>query len=452
VLTVKDRFRTIETLETGRDAVVYLADDVASNRRVLVTVLSAEAAADRDFVAAVRQQVHRIGKLEDPSRAILPLHALDVTDDGQVVVATEAAPGRSLRAMLDQGGALDPSSTLRLAVRIGEALETLHHHGIVHGSLRPECVFLAKEEDGTERVKLRGVELASARWTAAGRRLRDETLMPYVAPEQIDRAETSEAADIHALGLLIQELLTGERPSGTGRRLRPAGDLPATIGGIVAKALETRPEQRYANVSLMVNDLWSAENEPPRSETPSVTHVLNERRAAARRRARSDVGMVIALAVGLVLVGVTAWVVRSDRLAGSVRTELAEPSLAASPVGTPASPSSANAVLTQPLRPPVAVAAPVIEEKRPVAATSDAPAPRDREAVVTPPPPRTVVKQSPPAVVPPARLGRRGSEADGSRIIRRGSEADGSTIIRRGSEADGSAIIDWLLQGRGSGS
>ena len=427
MLTVKDRFRTIATLETGRDSVVYLADDLASDRQVLLTVLGAEAAADPDFVAAVRQQAHRIGKLEDAGRAILALHALEVTDEGQVVVATEAAPGRSLRAMLDQDGALDASSTLRLAVRIGGALETLHHHGIVHGSLRPECVFLAKEEDGTERVQLRGVELASARWTAAGRRLRDETLMPYVAPEQIDRAETSEAADIHALGLLIQELLTGERPPAIGRRLRPVGDLPATIGRIVAKALETRPEQRYANVSLMVNDLWSAENEPPKSETPSVTHVLNERRAAARRRARSDVGMVIALVVGLVLVGVTAWVVRSDRLTSSVRTDLAEPSIAASPVETPAPPSSVSAVQIQPPRPPVAVAAPAVEEKRPVAATSAAPEQRDREAVVTPPPPRAAVKRSPPAVVPPAKV-------------------DG-----RGSESDGSAIIDWLLQGRRSG-
>jgi serine/threonine-protein kinase len=323
--------------------------------------------------------------------------------------------------MLNERGALDPSSTMRLAVQIGEALETLHHNGIVHGALRPESVLIVKDEDGTDAVKLRGLELASARWTAAGIRLRDDALLPYLAPEQIEHAETSETADIHALGLLVQELLTAARPRGTGSRLRPAGELPMMIGRIVAKALESRPERRYANVSLMVNDLWSAESEPPKSDSPSVTHVLNERRAAARRRARSDIGMGIALVVGLVLVGVTAWVVRSDRLTGNARTESAEPSIAASPVGTPVPPPPMNAVSVQPLRPPTPPT--ITEDTGAVVAKPDATG-REPTAAL---PARPVAKTSPPAAARPA------------------------SVDERGSDADGSAIIDWLLKARRTG-
>lgn len=416
--TIKGRYRVVETLETSADAVVYVADDLTSDRQVLLTVLREEAAADADFVAAVRDQVYRLAKPANAHRAVLAVYECDVTDEGEVFVALEAAAGRSLREMLNERGALDPSSTLRLAVQIGEALETLHRNGIVHGALRPESVLIVKDEDGTEAVKLRGLELASARWTAAGVRLRDDALSPYLAPEQIEHAETSETADVHALGLLVQELLTAERPRGTGLRLRPAGELPMMMGRIVAKALESRPERRYANVSLMVNDLWSAESERPKSDSPSVTHVLNERRATARRRARSDIGMAIALVVGLVLVGVTAWVVRSDRLTGPVRTESAEPPIAASPGETPAPPPSVNAVSVQPLRPPT----PATVTEDAVAANPDA---TGREPTAAPPA-RPVAKTSPAAALP-------------------------ASVDQRGADGDGSAIIDWLLKGRRTG-
>lgn len=215
---------------------------------------------------------------------------------------------------------------------------------------------------------------------------------------------------------------------------------------IVARALESRPERRYSGVSLMVNDLWSAESEPPKVESPSVTHVLNERRATARRRARSDLGMAVALVVGLVLVGVTAWVVRSDRLTGHARTESADQPLAASPVGLPPSTPPVNVTPVQPPRPPAlpaamentsaVVAKPegreakemTVQPPRPPAASSVVARPegRDREPAVAPLP-RPVTRTSPLAAPLPAPVDQRGSDA-----------------------GDGSAIIDWLLRNRQS--
>ena len=470
--TINGRYRVTDTLETNADGVVYVGEDLTHDRQVLLTVLSKEARADGEFVSAVRDQVYRLKKPENAHRAILTVYECGVTEEGEFFVALEAAAGRSLRDVLDQRGAFDPGSTLRVAVQIGEALETLHHNGIVHGALRPESVLIVKDEDGTEVVKLRGLELASARWTTAGLRLRDQALLPYLAPEQIEHAETSEAADVHALGLLVQELLTGDRPSGTGPRLRPAGQLPTTIGRIVAKALDVRPQGRYANVSLMVNDLWSAASEPAKSESPSVTHVLDERRAAFRRRAHSDIGMAVALVVGLVLVGVTAWVVHSDRLIGSVHKDTVESSIAASPVGTPV-PPSVNAVSVQPLRPP-----------RPPAVTEDADAiaaetgGTGREPTVVLPT-RPVSKMSPPAASPPPSVNAasvqpqsppvRPSISQDARAVATKPEATGSErtaapparpvakaavparVNERGADGDGSAIVDWLLKGRGTG-
>ena len=68
--------------------------------------------------------------------------------------------------------------------------------------------------------------------------------------------------------------------------------------------------RRYSSISLMVNDMWSAESEQPQSPARAsgpATPAVAARRPSARRHARTDVGMATALVVGLILVGVTAY-------------------------------------------------------------------------------------------------------------------------------------------------
>jgi serine/threonine protein kinase len=428
MVTIKGgRYRVVGTLASSAEALVYLADDTTSSRQVALTVLRGDAATDAEFVTAVRDQAHRLAKLT--GLATPAVYECDVTDEGDLFVILEPLTGRSLRDVLDARGPLDPTSALRLAIQIGEALETLHRNGIVHGALRPESVLVVTDEHGAEAVKLLGVELATARGTPVGIQLRDEAVA-YLAPEQLERGDLSEAADIHALGLLIQEFLTAQRPLASGPRLRPAGELPPLLASIVARALESRPERRYSSVSLLVNDLWTAESEPLKVESPSVKHVLNERRATARRRARSDLGMAVALVVGLLLVGVTAWVVRSERLTGSVRTE---PTEAALPAALPPAPTPASTLGIQPSRPPALPAA--TDPASPVSPGSVAPSPVP--IAKTPPasPPPARIDQAPPAAREPTLRDREPAAPVPARSEPRASDG-----------ADGTAIIDWVLR------
>ncbi len=399
-VTIKGRYRVLGLRAATAEAVTYAAEDAVTLQPVALSVLRGEAAADAGFVAAAREQAQRLARPACHHRALARVYDAGTTDEGEPFVVREPLVGRSLREVLDERRVFGLHDGLRLAIQIGEGLEILHRNGIVHGELKPESVVLVKDENGRDAVKLVGVELTTARRMAARPRPHDQAVAAYLAPEQIARAETTEAADVHALGLLIRELLTGQRPQGLGGSV--VGDLPFAIARIVARALEPGPGRRYSSISLMVNDMWSADSEP--SQAPAraggPTSVLGERKLSARHRARSDAGMVIALVVGLLVVGATAWVARSDRVARSG----SEPIVAASPV------APAQAL------PPRAVA--------PAAAIPAAAAPEK------PTPIRTVEHAPRPVARQPGRPSVDQPSADGG---------------------DGTAIIDWLLNGGRSG-
>ena len=239
---IKARYRIVDTLAQTAAAIVYAADDLEQDRRVTLTVLHGEAAADEQFTGAVRQQVQRLAKAEVVHPAVARVYGCDTTDTGALFVVSEPVAGRPLRSVLEQRGALDLRSTLRLVNQIGEALETLHPNGVVHGELRPETVFVTTTDGGIDAVKLPGLELVTAHRTATGQHFLDPSATAYLAPEQVERGETTEASDVHALGLLLRELVTGERPGATGPRPETAGDLPPAIRRIVLPFPDPRAE------------------------------------------------------------------------------------------------------------------------------------------------------------------------------------------------------------------
>ena len=445
-VTLKGRYRVHGPGVASGEVVSYAAENVARQQPVALTVLRGDVASDAEFVAAVREQAYRLAKPVCQHRTLVRVYDTGTTDEGEPFVALEPVVGRSLRELLDERGVFPAHDGLRIAIQVGEGLETLHRSGIVHGELRPESVLIIKDEDGTEAVKLVGVELTAARRTPVGLRRRNELVGAYLAPEQIAQAETSEASDVHGLGLLILELLTGQRPGSKGHRT-PA-EIPAAIARIVAKAIEPGPGRRYSSISLMVNDLWTAESEPPKSPARATgSPAVAARRSSGTRRAPSDVGMATALVAGLLLVGVTAWVARADRFARTAPSTSPEAVVAASPVTPvqdPASPAPVPEARTSPpAAEPMSITLPPAVS--PTAATVPAPAeprpsPTESQAIrpASPPPLEErnramvgAVRAPRPAVQLPERAAKGDQPA-----------ADGG---------DGTAIIDWLLKDERSG-
>jgi serine/threonine-protein kinase len=212
------------------DVVVYRAEDTRHGRPIALKVLRGELARDAEFVAAVRAQSRVLARSAHVLRGVQRVYESGDTETGQPFVALEWVEGATLGKVLDAGGALASATALRVAIRIGEALEALHHNGLVHGRLGPDSVVMVR--DG-ERIRLLGAELAAAYRTPIGRRAHDPLALAYPAPEQAERGEATEATDVYALGMLLRQLLTA------GKGDHPP--LSSTIQRIIATALEARP-------------------------------------------------------------------------------------------------------------------------------------------------------------------------------------------------------------------
>ena len=238
---IKSRYRVNAVSSVDRDVVVFSGEDTRRARPIALKVLRGEFARDAEFVAAVRAQSRALARSAHVLRGVQRVYESGDTQTGQLFVALEWVEGATLSDMLDAGGALAVPTALRVAIRVGEALEALHHSGLVHGRLGPDSVIMVK--DG-ERIRLVGAELAAAYRTPLGRRVRDPFPLSYPAPEQAERGEATEATDVYGLGMLLRQLLTagkGDQTPGVGAA---PPSLSPTIQRIIATALEPRPERR----------------------------------------------------------------------------------------------------------------------------------------------------------------------------------------------------------------
>jgi serine/threonine protein kinase len=176
----------------------------------------------------------------------------------------EMLPGETLNDFIAERGAAAPRSAVAIVVQVAEALDYAHSKGVIHRDLKPSNVMLLP--DGTAKVMDFGI--------ARARRFEGMTATAaflgtpdYVAPETIDGRGTEPRSDLYALGLILFELLTGERAF-TGdspfailkkhcteeppppSRVRPG--VPAELDAIVLHLLRKNPEERPASAEDLV--------------------------------------------------------------------------------------------------------------------------------------------------------------------------------------------------------
>ena len=459
---VNGRYRTFATWQSTADVMTYAAEDLTvSGRRVDLKVLCGEFAANAEFVAAVHEQARLLSKSESAHESIARVYGCDVTEDGKLVVIVERVEGRTLREVLDTG-ALDSYSAVLIASQVGEALDDLHSNGIVHGELRPECVVVVRTDDGNETVKLVGVELTAAHRTALGLRTRD--VSPYVAPEQREHGETTEASDIYALGRLLQDLLIGTKRDIVAPAWGETRPVPPPMERIIAKALETRPQARYRTVSAMLSDMWRAQRQIDEA-SPAQVGLSSERseRSTVADGPRARLALVCVL-VAIVLVAAVS-IALAGRITALYRAAAAGPTPPASPAGRAAAVSAPTPMRAPTGRsevPSVLAAgtasflapSPSTTAPRPTPGPSE-PLPKERgpasstlrRQVTTAP---VVVRDSRPAPAAGRAAARPTAAAipstDSARPIERPQRAE---LAQDGAD-DGTAAIDWLFNRRSS--
>jgi len=375
---INARYRVKAVASVDPDVVVYSAEDTRHRRPITLKVLRDEFARDTEFVAAVRAQSLALATPAPVLRGVQRVYECGELETGQLFVALERVEGATLGEVVDGGGALAVPTALRVAIRVGEALEALHHNGLVHGRLGPDSVLMLN--DG-ERISVVGAELAAAYRTPIGRRFREPFPLSYLAPEQLEGGEATEATDVYALGMLLRHLLTagkGEQPP-----------LSATIQRIIETALEPRPQRRYPDITVMVNDMWGAAAAvtEPESRPRSVKGRGNARRRVRRRQRPIALRMTAAFAIAGVAAAIV-WIAGLDHIAAQLYRGVTPPAVTAVPIepGVPRS-SEAAAQFSSPRELAAPSEAGVVE---------DSPPAERRAAVIVPPSPAV-----PPPVIPP---------------------------------------------------
>jgi WD40 repeat protein/tetratricopeptide (TPR) repeat protein len=228
--------------ERSRDrlGVVYLARQLLYGRDVALRLVPDQAHAGlRDLTG-----VCRAGR--DATRhvhpGLVPLFEIS-ENEGSLYLASDIPPGPSLRERL-ASGPLTPDAAAALVSSVARALADLHEHHALHLGLTSANVFL--DDGGVPCVGDLG--LSGLLHNHPGPYPGDPA---YAAPEQLAGKKADARADVHALGCLLAECLTG-RPISTHPALTGC---PPTLARICRKALAARPTARYASAAEMADEL-----------------------------------------------------------------------------------------------------------------------------------------------------------------------------------------------------
>ena len=231
------QFEILECLGRGGMGVVYRARQKTLDRMVAIKVLAGEWQGDVDFAERFEREAKTLAQMSHPN--IVTVHDFGETN-GLYFIVMEFVDGVNLRDLLKEGK-MESGQALAIVPTICEALEYAHGKGIVHRDIKPENILLDREG----RVKIADFGIASLIGSGA----EHTGTPPYMSPEQSEGGVTDERVDVYALGVVLYEMLTGERPARELVAPSRKVEVDVKIDEIVLRAVETEPEKRYQTVS-----------------------------------------------------------------------------------------------------------------------------------------------------------------------------------------------------------
>jgi serine/threonine protein kinase len=272
------RYDIRKLLGRGATGTVYLAKDTFTGGEVALKTIEPEVFNDPEFGTVYRQQflneASLAGKLRHP-HIVAILDAVVQEDSGHI--AMELVTGGDLSAHVAADKLLPVGDVLQIGFKCCGALDYAFREGIVHRDIKPANILLAggdvKIADFRGEVKISDFGAAYLRKSQSVQTAAMGSPF-YMSPEQIEGKELTFHSDMYSLGVVLYELLTGQRPF-TGDtiealvqkiltedpvppgKLRPGG-LPDAIDTAVLRAMKKKPQYRYPSWAEFARELSKA--------------------------------------------------------------------------------------------------------------------------------------------------------------------------------------------------
>ena len=262
------RFEIQDEIGRGAMGIVYRALDPELHRVVAIKTIKLEAleegGARDEIIARFQREARLAGGLSHPN--IVTIYDAG-KDKGLYYIAMELVDGSTLKRLLETKKLTGLEEKLRIFQAACDGLHFAHQNGVIHRDVKPGNILLTK----TGQVKLSDFGVArlntSSTLTQTGSMV---GTVAYMSPEQIRGQEVDPRSDIFSLGIVLYELLTGERPFGghspttvmhkvvNEHPVPPQilhQDLPRGMGDIVMKTLAKEPPRRYQSCAELIADL-----------------------------------------------------------------------------------------------------------------------------------------------------------------------------------------------------
>jgi serine/threonine protein kinase len=253
------RYKIIEVLGKGGMGTVYKGLDPVLDRPVALKTIRLDFAFSPSEMSELKQRLMQeakaAGKLSHPN--IVTIY--DVGEEaGLHYIAMEYLSGYTLEDFIQKKGVLNYRVVAKIIMQTCEALTYAHQHGIVHRDIKPANIMLLDDF----HVKVMDFGIARLETTSLTKSNVALGTPHYISPEQLEGGSADKRSDIFSLGVVIYELLTGQKPfqgdniSSLMYRIlnheptRPSNlndKTPLVLDRVVSKAMAKNPEERYQN-------------------------------------------------------------------------------------------------------------------------------------------------------------------------------------------------------------
>ena len=265
-LTRAGRYQIVSELGRGSMGVVYQGFDPIIGRTVAIKTMLTEGFAPAEFEeykARFQREAQSAGILAHPN--IVTVYDFG-EDSGVLYLAMEFLEGKSLQALVEEQTILPVETIIPMYEQVCSALDHAHRHRIVHRDIKPANIMIL--ESGLVKVTDFGIaKMMSMGMTQAGQILGTPN---YMSPEQVKGRSVDGRADIFSLGVILYELVTGEKPFG-GQNITTViykiinenpispreldATIPVGLSYVIQKALAKSQDERYQTCRELAEDL-----------------------------------------------------------------------------------------------------------------------------------------------------------------------------------------------------